>query len=586
MKAQSQANYVVSVDPRRHEIDVTLNLEAEGTAILQTPTWVPGDYDFYAFGRDVFGVTAVDGAEGTPLAVRREGWQGYAVDGVAGAAEVTYTASATSTDLSEGAGTVRDDYAVLLGARYLFPPTATGPCRVTYVVPEAWPIHHPSGATQLDVGTWEYPSYEILLDTPVVMGSFDLVTRTVEGTDFHSVFLNRADGWDGGQERLADALALVAGQLYELFGSFPFADYTFVMSHDPRDEWGLEHLSSTMVGLDPAVFTDADQFAIGIRTCAHELFHAWNVRRLRPAPLGDLDFVNGSFTDGLWFAEGFTRYYEFLTCTRTGVYTPAQFLSAVVNYFRHLEPLPAFGRVTPADSSLASYLNHEKYPGRANSAIDYYDAGMLLAFWLDSRLRIVGDSLDAALRDFYDAYAMRGAGWTLDDLQAALDERVASVGSMVVDAVTMPALVGPVSGLELAGFAVAEADVPYLGVIMDGDTGPQVSSVLDTSPAGAAGLMNEDVVTAVNGVPYSLDGLTAAVAAGGEVTLDVLRGIATLRYTIPVSSRSQIATVTWAGDAERAAAIAAWLNQDFSPQPGESIPLDFYENFHGIETVI
>jgi len=215
---------------------------------------------------------------------------------------VGYTANCASDELSEECGILGDRNGVLLGTRYLRVQDYAGPCRVTYERPHGWPIHHPSGAEQIGDSTWQYPSYEILLDTPVAFGAFDCLTRDVRGTPFHHLFLTRGVGFESRAEAFVERLVQVAEQFHDVFGSFPFADYTWVLSLNPADNWGLEHLTSTMIGLDPSTFYDADQNAVGVRTCAHELFHAWNVRRLRPAPLGHLDFTAGSFSEGLWVA--------------------------------------------------------------------------------------------------------------------------------------------------------------------------------------------------------------------------------------------------------------------------------------------
>lgn len=580
--------YRIQVDPLRHELHVELTIEgphAEGTVYVETPTWVPGDYEFATYGRDVFAIDARDQRTGEHLPVRRVGWQGYEISGCRGTVVVAYTASCTSTDFSEASGTVRDHYAVLLGPRYLLVAASPGPCRLVLDVPEGWPVHCASGGRRVDDHEWEFPSYEILLDTPIVTGNFDSISRDVAGTPFHHLFLNRGVG-SAGEARFVDDVVKLAVEYHTMFGSFPFQDYTYVFSLDPRDDWGLEHLTSTMIGLGPAVFVDADQAGIGVRTCAHELFHAWNVRRLRPATLGELDFRRGSFTEGLWVAEGFTRYYEFLTCTRTGLYSPGQFFSSVVNYFRHLVAFPAYDRVSPVDASSATYLNHEKYPGRPNSAIDYYDAGMLLAFDLDVALRAAGDSLDAAFQAFYEAFVGRGAGWTLADLSGLLERRLPGLGELVIREATEPAALSVVERLAELGFRIGYEDVAYLGLVMQDDSGPAIYGVLDTSPAGASGIANEDIVTAVDGSPFALEALRWAVAHQSVVTLDVLRGNVSSCYGIPVGRRTQITSLAWEGDATQARRIARWLKADFTPSHGESIPLDFYENFHGVETVI
>jgi predicted metalloprotease with PDZ domain len=372
-RAGTAVHYTVRVLPARHEIEVAMTIPAEvarGRVRLQTPTWVPGDYAFAPFARDVFSIGAV-GADGQELAVERDGWQGFAVEGAGDGIHVGYTAYCGSWESSEACGILGDRVGVLTGARYLDVADADGPRIVSYELPDGWSHHHPSAGRQLDDHTWEYPSYEVLLDTPVVIGDFTLVTRTVRGTPFHHVHLDRAVGFDSGIERFVEDVDAVARAYHDMFGSFPFEDYTFVCSSNSNVDWGLEHLTSTMVGLEPGMFTDQDVRRTAVRVCAHELFHAWNVRRLRPAPLDRLDFERGSFSEGLWVAEGFTRYYEFLSCARAGVYTPQQFLSAVVNYYRHLVALPAYERVSAVDSSLASFLNHDqRFAGHVNNTID------------------------------------------------------------------------------------------------------------------------------------------------------------------------------------------------------------------------
>ena len=573
--------YHVRLEPARHEIEVELTLEgASGEVRLESPTWVPGDYDFAPFGRDVFSVRAAG------QAVRRVAWQGYLVEDAGSPLRVSYTASCSSWEASEACGILGDRNGVLLGTRYLRVPAHTGVLRVTYEPPDGWEILHPSGATQVDERTWKYASYELLLDTPVVFGAVDRLVRDVHGTPFHCVFMDRGIGSATEAEPFADQLAAVAATYHGQFGSFPFDDYVFICSLNAAADWGLEHLTGTMVGLDPDVFTDPTAHATGVRACAHELFHAWNVRRLRPAPLGELDLERGSFTEGLWLAEGFTRYYEFLTLTRTGVYSPAQFFSAIVNYYRHLAALPAYERVSPIDASLATFLNHDDpYPGRVNNAIDYYASGMLIAFGVDAVLR-PQSSLDALFAAFYDAFAGRGEGYTTADVRGFFDAARPGLGTAVVRAAGTPAALEVEAHLERIGFAVDHETVPIAGLVLQGGTGPAIYGVLDTSPAAAAGLAAEDVLTAIDDAPFDPAGLAWAITRRPAVDVRVLRGNETLEYTVAPEPRSRIGGLTWNGDAAQASTITGWLRREFAPAAGEAFPLDFYENFHGIETVI
>jgi predicted metalloprotease with PDZ domain len=443
--------YRVGVLPESHELAVTMTVPSSVGGVtlqLQSPTWVPGDYSFNSYGRDVFDVQATDLESGAPLAVRRQGWQGYVVQRGGGKVVIHYRAYCSSWEFSEACGIVWDRAAVVTGARYLYVGGYDDPCQVTYDLPDGWELHHPSGALKVAEFTWEYPSYLILLDTPVCMGSFEKLVSDVCGTSFYHVFFDASVGAAASRRGFVNQVDAVSARYHTMFVGFPFQDYTFIYGCNPKADWGLEHLTSTMVGLDANVFTNDDAKATGIRTCAHELFHAWNVRRLRPAPLEQLDLVDGNFTDGLWLAEGFTRYYEFLTCTRTRVYTPEQFFSTVVNYYRHLEVLPAYHRVSAVDASLTTFLNHDKkYPGRVNNCIDYYDKGMLIAFSADTVLRADNSNtnLDEAFAEFYARFVGRGAGYTCTEVRDFFEEVHLGLGSRLYREAT------EVAGLDVAG---------------------------------------------------------------------------------------------------------------------------------------
>ena len=416
------AVYDVRVLPAEHQLAVSLRFQAPSgisEVDLTLPSWVPGSYWFRTLGRNLFDVAACDARTGRPLPVRRHGWQGHRVEEVAGPVQVSWRVAADDVEYSQLSGIVADDFAVLSAANFLRPSAWRGPCRIGCDLPTGWRVHSTGPARSCHSAgrhCWEYPNYSLMLDSPVVLGRFDRISREDDGTAFHFVFLDRAIGFETGAEAFVDRAMAAARECRKVFGSYPFPSYTFILTTNPDLRWGLEHLASSVCSLGPDVFIDPEVSARGIRTCAHELFHAWNVRRLRPSPFGHpFDLERGSYTEGLWLSEGFTRYYEFLLCVRAGVYSPCDFVSNVVNNWEQLRRRPAYRRVSAADSSLATFLNHRKYANDANTSIDYYQKGMLMAFDLDAELRLAGDSLDAALRDFYAAFAGRGPGYTTEE---------------------------------------------------------------------------------------------------------------------------------------------------------------------------
>lgn len=596
---QSDVEYEVTVQPERHELAIRMRLTgpvAVGTILLEIPTWVPGDYSFAPLCRDLFDLNATDTRTGALLDISRDGWQAFHIHGGSGDVTISYRAWAYANELGEPSGILDNRYAVLLGTRYLHSPAHLGACTVRYALPQAWQgrVHHPSGAASAGADSWRYPSYEILLDTPVVMGDFILYERAVAGTPFYFAFVDGGVGFESEAPKFVDRVAAVAADFLGIFGTFPFEDYTFVLSLNPNNEWGLEHLTSTMCGLSPDVFVDQDQNSIGVRVCAHELFHAWNVRRLRPAPLKQLAhaLTTGSFSAGLWMAEGFTRYYEFLSCTRTGVYDVQQFFSNIVGYLEHLRSTPAYERVSGADSSLATYLNHSpKYPGRPNNCIDYYDKGMLIAFGVDATLRLGSSrqTLDAAFRGFYEQYVDGGPdypGYTNDDAIAYFEAQRPGLGALIAAAVDRSGGLTTEALLEQLGFTVQHDTIYQLGLMFLNDNAPAINNVLDDTPAGNSGLAPDDIITAINGYDYTQAGLAWAASRTVPVTMEILRGHQRLTFAITPAPRRKIAALVWNGTGLQAERLHTWLKTPFAPSAGQVFKVDFYENFHGIETVM
>ncbi|MHB8874357.1 MAG: M61 family metallopeptidase [Myxococcaceae bacterium] len=583
------ASYRVRVLPAERQLEVELDLRglAPGAPLrLQVPSWVPGAYGFMKYGRDLFDVRAF-GPDGEELPLIREGWQGFALAKAPSAVTVRYRALASDPAWGELAGVVDQDHAVLLGTRYLFAKEATGPLRVQYQVPEGWPLHHPSGARDLGGGAFEYPGHAALLDTPVVLGNFKCISRELRGAKFHHLFVDRAVGFDSEVEGFVDQVMRVAESCHALFGSFPFADYSFVYSFSPAAHWGLEHACATMIGVGEDALIDPKQRASAMRVAAHELLHAWNVCRMRPAALLAPDLAAGSFTDALWVAEGITRYYEFLLCVRSGALAVEAFFSNLVNYHRHLQALPAYERVSVTDSSLATFLNHNRYPGSVNATIDYYDKGMLIAFDLDALLRAQrpAATLDGELRALYAAFV--GPGFTHAKVKAFLSGRTPAAGDLLTREAERPGGLTTPEQLTRLGFELREAKVPYAGIVLLENKGPLVANVLDDSPAGASGLSAGDELVKLDGLPFSLKALKWLIARGAPFTAEAKRGGRYLGCHLSPRTRTDITGLTWRGSPAQLEAWRAWLGRpEWSPTSGQELPLTSYENFHGVQTVL
>jgi predicted metalloprotease with PDZ domain len=596
MHDQPLIDYRIDLNPASRELAVALTvdgLDVSSPLDLAVPTWVPGAYGFMRYGRDVFEVSAKD-EHGSPRAVERSGWTGFRVAAGARRLVVNFRSKLSDPAWGELAGYIEGSWAVILATRCLFVPARQEEkVRVRYRLPPGFALHHPAGATAgVEEHTWEYPSFRAWLDTPVVAFAANVthLTRSVGGTPFHYVFLGKTLGFESSVNPFLDEVERVALACKELFGEFPFEHYTFVFAFDPRFQWGLEHANATMIGLSENVFVDEEDRLSAFRVSAHELIHAWNVCRLRPRGLGtspgELDLVGGSYTEGLWVSEGFTRYYEFLTCARAGLMDVRRFFSNMVRYHRALSERPAHPRTSAVDSSLATFLNHHRYPGAVATMVDYYDHGMLVAFDLDCALRAAGHDLDTEFRAFYEAFVARPLGFSTEEAIGFLRERTPAVEAQLRREVQgAPARLSTLEHLSAMGFELGFSEEPVLGLVLRENRGPDVVDVIEGTPAAEAGIAPGDIITKIEGFVFSAKGLSWTTRTTSRpFELEVRRGHEHRTVTLEPRTLRRLTTLTWRGTESQRRALETWLGT-FDLSDGSKIPLTHYDNFHGTEGV-
>lgn len=567
--------YRLTLVPHAARIDGELLLPA-GEHLLETVSWVPGAYAFMRYGRDLVDVHAEDAQTGAPLDVVREGWTGHRIAKSDTTIRVRFRMVMADVAWGELAGYVSLEHAVVHATRVPHVRALGGAVRVSWVFPEDWAMHHPAGARHEDQRSYVYPSFAAWLDLPVVLGAFAQCTRRETGATFHHVFLERAVGMDTELEGFVDDVQKLARVTGETFGGFPFAEYTFVWSFDSRAHWGLEHAHSTLVGVGPLCLVDEEARFSALRVAAHELVHAWNVCRLKPAALASADLVAGAFPGELWVAEGFTRYYEFLLSVRAGFCSPERFFANVANYHRATTTRPGYRRSTLLDSSCATFLNHHRYPNAANTMIDYYDVGMLVAFDLDAFLRCRSGSLDDGFNALYTRFGARDDGYTHDDVCGVFAELGAE--ALIRREVETANALSTIERLEELGFTCDVTDVKALGVILDGD---RVVHVLDDSGAEAAGIHPDDRLVSHDQLAFSATGLAWLVGHRSSISLTVRRGDRQLTRVVQIGTRRELTRLLFAGNAEQQARLQSWLGTSLTA--GLEISLRPYDNFHGTE---
>jgi predicted metalloprotease with PDZ domain len=366
-------------------------------------------------------------------------------------------------------------------------------------------------------------SYDALADAPLEVGKFQ--EFALPGILPPVSVVVHGEGWN--KKKIEEDLGKICRYELKLMGGAPYEHYTFIL-HIGRGSGGggMEHANSTAIGVPTDEFLDS--------VAAHEFFHLWNVKRIRPASLEPVDYAKEQYTRALWFAEGVTSTYDSYTMLRTHLWTKQQFYDDLSQQISELESRPANKWQSAEQSSLDAWL--EKYPlyNRPEYSVSYYPKGQVLGVLLDLQIRERTDgakSLDDVLRLLNDEFAKQGKFYR-DSLDIRLAAEKAAGGSFeeffdryVAHANPFPyAETLGVAGLELRTIEQRRAT---LGFAVDrGPDGWVVRSVDVGSSAAAAGLHVGDVIVQLNkqDPPRRLEPWLGGQKPGDEVHLSVRRG--------------------------------------------------------------
>lgn len=486
-------------------VKVAMSFSVAGSApvLLALPAWAPGHYTILNFARRVLRFGAEQ--DGRPLSWDKYDYATWRVRPAGpGTVRVAFDYAAdTLDDASTWAGT---DFLLVNGTN-LFPyPRGRDldfAATVTVRTRTGWRVAtgmHPAAAPL----TYREPSYHDLVDMPLFVGRFDLDSTRIAGkwTRLASYPAGRFAG--AARRRLWHDLEGTVPAESRVFGVTPWDDYTVFMIFDDSFPGGsaLEHQSSNVGIYTPQLIGTS----ILTNVVAHEMFHAWNVKRLRPAAMVPYRYDVPEPTPLLWVSEGFTVYYADLAQLRGGDIDSVAFLR---NLYGHIEAILSSPPTSVEDASLSTWIRPED-----GSAYIYYDKGAVLGMLVDVLIRDRSDnhaSLDDVMRDLYEQTYLRGRGFTTADFWAAASRaaggyRFAGFSQRYVDGRdSLPYD----SVLSLAGirFTARSIRAPRLGISSVIDSGGvHVTVVVPNSAYAEAGGAVNDTLISVGGVDVRQDG--------------------------------------------------------------------------------
>ena len=558
-------SYGVRIDTARSRLSIVMHVaRAPASVRIAIPRWAPGAYRLVDLAARLRNVTIVTSAGERHVAdsalAGRSVWPapGAAALSVPGGTftvryEIVGDSAPNNRAFLRGSGALLDGpatYVYLLGQ-------TLAPARVRFEVPRSWRIV--TGLTPTsDSAAFFAPSYDVLIDSPVLMGDRrSLVVRQLdaEGVPHRVAYWRRPGAAAFDTAAFIAPIPPIVTETKRIFGWIPYRDYTFLFIDGAGG--GLEHLNSTTIGISAASIA-RDPWA-HVDVTAHEYFHHWNVKRVRPVALGPFDYQRATRTRSLWLSEGVTDYYAGAITRRAGLITETDARDALASSIGSYLANPASSILSPERSSFTAWD-----PPAVNRgySLSYYLSGALLGEILDVRLRArdeLSGGMDALMRRLRDRYA--GArGFTDADIRreaaAVCDcDMSAFFANHVAGGKTLPlaefaralgwALVverAPATDSTGQPLPDRRASIaPYGGA---GSAGGAVGGALKlsisdpTSAWGRSGLASGDTVLSLNGAPVTSQSafreMLAHLTIGDSATVVVRRG-AERRFVVHIA---------------------------------------------------
>jgi predicted metalloprotease with PDZ domain len=563
-------NYTISLaNPEQHLVEVQILLpEGSARRELQLPVW-NALYQVRDFAQYVNWVRAKDRA-GHALAVRELDKSRWQIEDALDGAVVEYQIFLDSP--GPFGAQFNSHHAFFNPAQVLMYPVdaRSGPMTVRFNrIPEGWHVATPLAA--LSEGRFGAENYDQLVDSPVEIGDFN-ETDFDEGGRHYRVVVDAESG-DYDIEKIDDMLRKIVAAATDWMDDRPFDSYMFLY-HFPRGPGGggMEHSYSTAIAVNADVLARAPEVLASLT--AHEFFHLWNVKRIRPQTLEPVDYTRENYTRALWFSEGCTSTAADIIQLRGGLLDARRFEQELASGIGELERRPAHLTQSVEESSLDAWLEGDAYYRRPERSISYYNKGELLGVALDLAVREASHGR-ASLREVFQwmnqNYAKKGRFFPDSDGVREAAEAVShsDLGWFFTNYVSGTEEIPWNDFFRSVGLRLVEgkntvADAGF--VASRSFDGPMaVMAVTAGSEAERAGLQTGDTILEINGKTVGQESSQeiARLAAGDTVTVKVRSrrgGDRELKWK--VGSREEISYEIKDMDnvtAEQQARLAAWL---------------------------
>lgn len=571
-------------DPTLREVEVTLEIPAnafaaEGERVLFLPTWTPGSYLIREYSRHLGPVELLD-ADGVPIARCLKVSKNRFRIGASHGEPIRLRYRVYAHELSVRTAHIDDRHAYWNHACLLLWPVDRPDCsaRIMVDLPADW--SHACALTQVAADPAPTPACQRIalqahdldevVDSPFLAGHLHRLDWSILGTA-HTVVLDGLEGVPVPATLQRDFAAIVQSAAAVFGGTLPYQRYLFQCLFTDRGHGGLEHAESTTLLMSRTALHDRKGYLEFLSLAAHELFHAWNVKRMRPAELWRFDYENENYTRLLWLMEGWTAYFDDLLTLRAGLSIREEYLAALAGNIDRMRAGQGRFVLSLEESGFDAWIRlYRPDENTRNSSQNYYGNGAVAAACLDLTIRKISNgarSLDDVIRTIYHRTYEVGRGYRRADVDDVLreiagEEAVATLANLV-DGVLDPDLESVFAAVGIA--VVAEgAGAPFLGITFESG-GTVVASVQREAPAHLAGIAPGDEVLALQGLRVTSGNWREVLTSAGRVgeplaVLHSRRGVIAERVAQPTPSPGTIRLVPKAdASAEQIAMRNGWL---------------------------
>ncbi|TZF84044.1 M61 family metallopeptidase [Pedobacter sp. BS3] len=513
--AQTKIAFEVSFsEPQAHYTDVKMHISGIAADYLdiKMPVWAPGSYLVREFAKNVEQVKAYD-KNNRPVSynkINKNTWRVHTAG-----QEVWLNYRVYCFEISVRTSFVDNSHAFIspTGIFMYVDGQINQPAIITVSPARNWTkISTGLEAVKGSSNTYYTPDFDILYDSPIEVGNQDIFEFNAAGVK-HEVAMYGGGNYD--KERLKVDMAKIVEEETRVFGENPNKRYVFIVHNYADGGGGLEHLNSTVLGASRNEYANPSGYINFLRLVAHEYFHLWNVKRLRPEALGPFDYDHENYTTNLWISEGFTAYYDKLFVARSGMQSPGNYLNALVKDINTYENQPGNKYQSVSESSFDAWIKqYRPNENSRNNSISYYTKGALIGMLLDLEIihasngkRSLDDVMKAAYNEFYKK---KNKGFT----DAAFKNLLEIAAGKNLDAFYAAYINGTEAikynqYLAYAGYKLvnnADSGTPYLGVstsVKDGKL--MVTGIVRNSGAWANGINVNDELIAIDGERVNTD---------------------------------------------------------------------------------